>query len=66
MISKILFYPRHAAQMTQPEFAKYCGVSKSIICNIEKGVPVSRGTWIKILKASVALLEKQEEKEKKS
>jgi len=65
MITKTLFYPRYAAKMTQVEFARYCGVSKSIICNIEKGVPVSRPTWLRILKASVALLEKQEKQAKK-
>ena len=66
MIAKFLFYPRYAANMTQVKFARYCGVSKSIICNIEKGVPVSRETWLKILKASVALLEKQKAPIKKT
>lgn len=58
MIAKMLFYPRYAAEMTQVEFARYCGVSKSTVCNIEKGIPVSKATWLKILKSSVKLLEK--------
>jgi len=61
MISKMLFYPRYAVNMTQVEFAHYCGVSKSIICNIEKGVPVSLKTWLKILKASIILLEEKKD-----
>ena len=64
MIAKMIFYPRLAANMTQVEFANYCGVSKSIICNIEQGIPVSKQTWLKILKSSVELLEKDEKNEK--
>jgi DNA-binding XRE family transcriptional regulator len=58
MVTKMLFYPRHVSNMTQVEFARYCGVSKSIIYNIEKGIPVSKHTWLKILRSSVKLLEK--------
>lgn len=54
------FYPRVFAQMTQVEFANACGVSRTIIFNIEHGIPVSKRNWTKVLEKSLEILKKEQ------